>query len=786
MHTGFTRREVVRGGVALAVAASLPAAVAEDASASQENLPPDSEYVRVTDGHLTVGGKRIRLWCIIGGFPNYYTFEEADTAAVREEKKRHGYADADALVARFADLGFNGSRLWDHVEGTYVRGDGSREDVHDYFVAALKKKGFRIWFPSISTTDFSPNDVDTQPAQASRAVAWKAAMREAQEKNIGHIRIACVWDPVMEEMQRRRIASRLNHRNLYTGLRVADDPVYAVFELTNEEWWMSKMVGGLWQTLPKYFQETLSAQWHEFLREKYGTEEKLLARWGGLVPGESLTRGTVRIAPLAGGTKIDDFTVEPQARKQLELVKAVGKQEFNRDDFNRHRGEDVLEFFLAIQLAHKRRLGEFVKAQGKAARLAPLLFDTGIGYEIQSQFLHQNADAVSHDAYINGWTTYRKHHRYPWFSGLEDWPRIAEDVPWLEHNRTEGKPYLCYETQIQQPAKYRAEFAFRLLALASIQDWDAVCWHYWGGVRDITTDPRPFDRAMDVANYSHPQGYHFTYDEVQNAMMRAAAHAFRSFAFPAAPTPTTYIWGRRSLYDPASMDYAGSYGKTGLNMLPTTYQYGVRIRIDPTREDDQVLGPQVNYLDSARWTVIQPNEAITFDVRRGGLTMDSPSGAVFTGFMARFGASLAFRNGVVLKDVAIRVPDTMPYREGIAEEKYIGFALVPEDGLPLARSRRLTLGLVSTSFNSGFKMGDWDPAKGVPPRYGLPPGCEFGATPVLVARVRGTVQAPFLRGMRYVFRDWHGREIGGGTVGTEGALTVPHEKPVWIVELRRV
>ncbi|MFZ4701775.1 MAG: CRTAC1 family protein, partial [Candidatus Methylumidiphilus sp.] len=64
------------------------------------------------------------------------------------------------------------------------------------------------------------------------------------------------------------------------------------------------------------------------------------------------------------------------------------------------------------------------------------------------------------------------------------------------------------------------------------------------------------------------QGYHFTHDEVQASAMRAAGLAFRGGTFGPAPTPTTFVYGRRSLYDPASMApmgcLSGDFNEDGL------------------------------------------------------------------------------------------------------------------------------------------------------------------------------------------------------------------------------
>ena len=168
-----------------------------------------------------------------------------------------------------------------------------------------------------------------------------------------------------------------------------------------------------------------------------------------------------------------------------------------------------------------------MKTWGDSCKYAPLVWDTGIGYEIQAQFMQQHAGAIAHDTYMTGFHHDPTAKRYPWYSGLEELPRTCWDVPWIEHNRMEGKPYFVYETQIEQPAKYRAEFPMRIASLGAIQDWDAVCWHLFGAIPDAKA-VNPYDGWMDVTDAGgHPQGYHFRKDEVQMSAMKSGSGGFQ-------------------------------------------------------------------------------------------------------------------------------------------------------------------------------------------------------------------------------------------------------------------
>jgi hypothetical protein len=789
------------------------AALASVSTAQDQPLPPDDQYVVIQDGHLSVGGQRVRIWAAIGKLHADSKVTDKDTPEQRKEKVARSRQSTDALLDRFEDLGFNGFRLWRgfNTPVNYTPGDGSAADDVDYFLAQASKRGMKVWLAGLNNAgDVKPSDVDIieDPATAD---AWTQAVEAMTKDEQGKAKkwdlrnnVARFWDPRLEALAISRMKNVATHVNRHTGLRWCDDPVFGVWELSNEEWWMRKMVAGQWQKLAPFFRNSLVAKWNTFLKDKYGSDDKLKAAWGNLLAGESLDNGSVLLLPMAGksspAASLNDAS--DVAKQSVQAMDA----DYEREDFSEARGSDVMEFFVGLHVSHKQREHQALKDLGKSTRLSPWIYDTGIGYEIQSQFLHQNADASAHDAYVNGTGPNQdrlaaiekstreaktEHLRNVaqqelerisantadgrWVQWLLKPPGISQGVPWLEHNRVIGQPYLAYETQIQQPAKYRADFPLRIAALASIQDWDWICWHYFGGGAEDNAgqDPRHFEKAMDITTGSHPQGYHYTYDEVQNAMMRAGAWLWRNQALDPAKNPTQFIFGRKALHDPASMDYAGSYGAMGLDMLYTVYQYGVRLKIDPTREDNEVIGPVVKFADRHTHNPYTPTDQITFDWKKGFLEMDAAQGVTWTGLLANYGDQVKFDNAdVTISNVSINNPDGIyePVRE---DEKYIAFSLYSQDGKPLAQTSKASMSIVSTSFNTGFALGT-----------GKDSPTKKGDTPVLVARVGATITAPALEGMKYTLRDWSMQKIGEGVV-TGGKLTVPNDQPIFVIELAR-
>ncbi|MDA3962433.1 MAG: hypothetical protein PF961_16725, partial [Planctomycetota bacterium] len=387
-------------------------------AAQDATLPPDSEYVQIQDGHLHLDGKRVRFWAGINGQPHW--------------RKDCTVEDIVRSVDRVEAYGFNMMRLWgvhrtfDKQPEGYVKGDGSKLDLHDRTIAEFKKRGIKIWVGAGGTGGRArAEDVDIID-EPETAAAWQEAIGPKGVKCAHYV--ATLWDPRLEAIAIRNNQTRMNRVNHHTGLRIGDDPVFAVWELTNEQWWMQRMVGGTWIKLPEYFRDSLLVKWHEFLRNKYGTQEALVTSWTGLLPGENLVEGTILLAPMRNAARtaaLNDANVHAMAK--LDSVDT----KYGREDFNVRRGRDVNEFFAGLLLAHKQRMSDSFKKNGKSARLCPLLWDTGMGYNGVNQLMHQNADASSYCAYVGGLTHDESHERYPWCSGLEQPPRICLDVPWL-------------------------------------------------------------------------------------------------------------------------------------------------------------------------------------------------------------------------------------------------------------------------------------------------------------------------------------------------------------------
>lgn len=794
--------------VLLSAAVILPAACTSTAQyrpvheATDPAAIPEDAYVQVSEGgHLELAGRRIRFWGHIGHFP--------DPKLGRREKPRR---DHELMVERMKELGFNMHRLW-HMPVTdeYEKGDGSRAELRDYGIYLLKKNGIRIWFAGLNRLGIvREEDVDVIDDPAT-AEAWKEAIRgmsrvwwwsEGKEGARMHRNLARMWDARLQALSLERMEDVATHRNRYTGMRYCDDPVMAVWELSNEEWWLRQMLmKGWWQDeekLADYFRKTLFREWNGFLRERYETDEALKRAWLGLLPGESLEAGTVLFAPIAIPVDVDAqwriMGVDPDGRATGTVTRAR---------FNDTRMADVIEFCLETVIAQKRREMAALRSWGKSTRLCPVVWDTGFGAEIHSQYLQQFGDAIAHVNYTHALHDDPTHEHYPFRSGLAEYPRLRwNGVSRGEHGKAPGKPYFIYENQIGSTSKYRAEYPMRMAALGLIQDWDIICWHSYGAGPDAAKE-RPHVRALEVGTELN---LHFGGDEVQLSSMRAASEIFRNLHVKPAPEPTLFVFGRSALTDRESMETAQSYGVAGMRMPLTAYRYGCRVIVDPTLEDRPdaavfrgedgkpdaeayerfcrdghlVIGPTVDPR-AFKPCPVAPNEQLRYDWRRGNLTFDAPGAVMFTGFYGRLPdpeRGVRFRHGVALRDVEVRNPEGMPYpvTEG---ERYITFALASTDGRPLDACSAAIVSLVSTSFNTGFRLDEDNPR----PMHGCKVA-EPGGLPVLVARVGARIECDAIDGMRYTLRDYEMNVIGEGVV-RDGVLEISAADPVFLVELER-
>jgi len=214
-------------------------------------------------GHFAVNGQRIRFWgtnCVTES-----AFPAADKAPF--------------LAARLRKMGFNLVRLhhMDNPWSSYSLFERDADTRHlntamlgrlEKYIAEMKKNGIYVNVNLHVSRTFNSRD----------GVAGADSIAD-------YGKAVSYFDRSLWPLYKEYASQLLTHRNPYTGLRLVDDPVMAMVEITNENslyrWWRDGLLkpfaaGG---RLTLRHAQMLDQQWLAFLQQKYGSTAQLRSAW---------------------------------------------------------------------------------------------------------------------------------------------------------------------------------------------------------------------------------------------------------------------------------------------------------------------------------------------------------------------------------------------------------------------------------------------------------------------------------------------------------------------------
>jgi len=212
------------------------------------------------DGHLYIGGKRIKFIgvniCASAAFP----------------KKE----DAKKIAARLAKFGINLVRFH-HLEAPWdsfnIFDKKYRDTRHlnkealdrlDYFISKLKEEGIYVDLNLLVSRRFTTND---------------GLPPEIETMNWKDQHVLSFFVDKVKELEKEYAKQLLTHRNPYTNMTYAEDPVVAFIEIINEHGLIHSWLGGVIDRVPSVFKKELMQKWNDYLREKYQTTERLYKAW---------------------------------------------------------------------------------------------------------------------------------------------------------------------------------------------------------------------------------------------------------------------------------------------------------------------------------------------------------------------------------------------------------------------------------------------------------------------------------------------------------------------------
>ena len=310
----------------------------------------------------------------------------------------------------------------------------------DHFVAALARRG--IYYCISLHTHRRYREGDGAPFRMGprfgRATLWMEPLLERQEEFVENL---------------------LGRPNVATGIPYSQDPGLALLEVTNETGIFSVLRGGELENgsqraFPEPVLRPLRDAWHQWLREKYGSEHALIQAWGGkgkaLASGESLQRGTI-------------------ALPSMKVAKGGSNERFT----------DCIRFLGDVQLSAHQRIRAKIRSLGITIPV------TGTQhYSILSGLVAQaGLDYLSTHAYWN----------HPTGNGPN--ARIRENVSMIAHpihalgsgrdaalsplprfalSKVAEKPMTATEWSVPWPAPHPYELAPLAAAYGSFQDYDGL------------------------------------------------------------------------------------------------------------------------------------------------------------------------------------------------------------------------------------------------------------------------------------------------------------------------
>ncbi|MCX7599019.1 MAG: hypothetical protein N2512_09160 [Armatimonadetes bacterium] len=705
--------------------------------------PPDPPHgqIVVRDGHLAgEGGRRVRLWGINCPDEPNRTYREITFIARRIRQMGFNAVRQHIYDFRFIDTEATNERgeRTSLVFRKSRRGDGSLLDKLDYFIYCCQREGLYMYmtFDRLSPQSaFGPGDYDVLPAESDEdRRAWQEALAELQAGRCDEH--AYYVDPRLGEAQARFVAQVLDHRNAYTGRRVADDPYVALYELTNENHFPEWALQGGFRKWPRYFQDVLQKRWNAWLRERYENDDNLRAGWGQLGEDESLARGSVKMAPI--------------------LSEAA--------DYPPKRLADVHRFIYDLFVGYSRRLEKIIRSAGKCSARAPVSWDTLHEHKHKWYYPCSLADLMTVGVYQGGpvWPD-REMRRIS---------RRFEAFYNFSYASVLDKPMVVYETNTVKPDYWRADYPMLVSSFASTHDWDGVFWYCWadGTVPDEFDADTYWATGLRYAATTHLwHGIVTSTDEVLLASLRLAGTIFLKGAIPATPEPVVLTVGAEDLLGPAlwigdvnvpyPSDAPGPYRRASA-MAATDFLHTIRYRYDMDAPQSSVTRPLIARLPQP----CRPVEGLTYDWDRGAIVVDRPSAKAVVGFVG--GEQVNFTDGVSL------------WTSRALDPPFLCFGLVSTDGHPLSRARRALLVLTTYGENRGRQVWAPEEAPVVDGTRVLVKGWGYGPPDIARPGARIRLNVPW----RWRLYDFRLLELGAGYGNN---ITLRPGVPLFYAELTR-
>ena len=396
---------------------------------------------------------------------NQFTFEKKEgpvklwgvnVSYANSAPKTHEIADATA--AHFAKYGVNIVRL--HKFG-YGKNSGigdpndatgwvpEKLDRMDYFVSKLKEKGIYVLIDPFFGFSVKEGNKDQV----------KYYEEAKKLKGTGLVNFA----PDVQDLMIEKMTNLLRHKNPYTKLTYAEDPVVALVEMQNEDdlFWGNTM--SVMMRAPNY-RKDFAAQFVDWLLAKYGSAEKIHEAWGdALNQFSEFERDGVK-------ESVESKYILPICNPWYLQINSIKKMQEEKNVTQRM--QDTARFLYDTQSAYYAKYEKAIRATGYAGILEASCWQAGSDLP---HYLNMHTDykigVIDRHNYYSGTGSWVM--RAGPFNGTADFSSPGSGLISTGVQQVKDRPFMLSEWDANSPYQWRSATTTMVAYYGmGLQGWD--------------------------------------------------------------------------------------------------------------------------------------------------------------------------------------------------------------------------------------------------------------------------------------------------------------------------
>ena len=336
--------------------------------------------------------------------------------------------------------------------------DPEYRDRVDYWIKCCQDKGIYVYLVLRGYRTFRSGDGVAEADKLTRSAKPYA-----------------FFDPRLIELQKEFASEWLfNHVNPYTGKPNGLNPAIALIEIENEDSIFFGLGSSTWnEGYIEPYRTDFYKMWNNWLREKYGSTEKLREAWTN-DKGE---------CPLSVDEKIEDGSIKFPGMA-MKSIKDIDSIPWIDPDNSPPRNRDGARFAAEMQRLYFGEMRDHLRAEGC---MAPLTAVVNSNIVIDTWTVVSELDFSAENAYL-GHPSFKSGEAWVGksFYSNENYLKRTDFyglMPHMARYKWDKKPLVCREWTTCWPNEYRFSSLFDIASLSLMNDYDGL-FHFdyktWG------------------------------------------------------------------------------------------------------------------------------------------------------------------------------------------------------------------------------------------------------------------------------------------------------------------